>query len=152
MAETFRARVELHGKTATGIEVPADVIERLGQGRRPKVTVTIGSHTYRTTAAFMGGQFLVPLAADNRAAAGVEAGDDVDVLIAADESPREVPVPDDLATAIDAAPGAREFYDALSFTHRKEWVRWVEESKKPETRATRIEKTATALAEGRRTR
>ena len=62
----FRATVELGGKTATGIEVPEDVVAALGSGNRPPVTVTIGGHTYRTTVARMGGRFLIPLSAENR--------------------------------------------------------------------------------------
>ena len=68
----------------------------------------------------------------------------------ADAAPREVTLPDDLAGALDDQ--ARAFFDGLSFTHRKEWVRWVEEAKKPETRATRVDKTVEALRAGRRTR
>jgi uncharacterized protein YdeI (YjbR/CyaY-like superfamily) len=113
------------------------------------VTITINCHTYRTTAVRMGGQFYVPLNAENRAAAGVAAGEDITVDIEPDTAPREVTVPDDLAAAMD--DDARAAYDGLSFTHRKEWVRWVEEAKKPETRATRIEKTVTGLREGRKT-
>ena len=86
----FRATVELGGKTATGIEVPEDVVAALGSGNRPPVTVTIGGHTYRTTVARMGGRFLIPLSAENRTGAGVAAGDQVDVDIALDSGPREV--------------------------------------------------------------
>jgi uncharacterized protein YdeI (YjbR/CyaY-like superfamily) len=98
----------------------------------------------------MGGRFFVPLSAENREAAGVVAGEDVAVDIEPDEAPREVTLPDDLAAAFDDA--ARATYDGLSFTHRKEWVRWVEEAKKPETRTARIEKTLAALREGKRSR
>src|SRR3989442_13176397 len=73
----FRATVELGGKTATGIEVPEDVVAGLGSGNRPPVTVTIGGHTNRTKGARMGGRFLIPLSAENRAGAGVVAGDPV---------------------------------------------------------------------------
>lgn len=142
----FRSTVELGGKTATGIRVPDDVIAALGTSKRPAVTITIDGHTYRTTAVRMGGQFYVPLSAANRTAAGVQAGDDVDVDLAPDSAPREVDLPADLAAAMDAT--ARGHYDTLSFTHRKEWVRWVEEAKRPETRATRIEKTVAALRAG----
>jgi len=145
----FESTVELGGKTATGIPVPDAVIEALGSSKRPPVTITINGHTYRTTAVRMGGQFYVPLNAENRAAAGVAAGEDITVDIEPDTAPREVTVPDDLAAAMD--DDARAAYDGLSFTHRKEWVRWVEEAKKPETRATRIEKTVTGLREGRKT-
>ena len=145
----FESTVELGGKTATGIPVPDAVIEALGSSKRPPVTITINGHTYRTTAVRMGGQFYVPLNAENRAAAGVAAGEDITVDIEPDTAPREVTVPDDLAAAMD--DDARAAYDGLSFTHRKEWVRWVEEAKKPETRATRIEKTVAGLREGRKT-
>jgi hypothetical protein len=146
----FASTVELGGKTATGIPVPNEVIEALGSGRRPPVTITINGYTYRTTAVRMGGRFFVPLSAENREAAGVVAGDEVTVDLDLDTVPREVTMPDDLASAMDDE--ARAAYDGLSYTHRKEWVRWVEEAKKPETRATRIEKTVAALREGKKTR
>jgi hypothetical protein len=145
----FESTVELGGKTATGIAIPDEVIERLGAGKRPPVTITINGYTYRTTAVRMGGRFLVPLSAENRAAAGVAAGDDVTVDIALDTAPREVEMPPDLDTALDAE--ARAAYDGLSYTHRKEWVRWVEEARKPETRALRIEKTVLGLKAGKKT-
>jgi hypothetical protein len=148
----FRATVELGGKTATGIEVPQDVVTALGTGKRPPVRVSIGGHTYRTTVARMGGRFLVPLSAENRTAAGVAAGDEVDVDIEPDAEPREVQVPADLAEALARDDIARASFEAMSFTHRKEWARWVEEAKKPETRASRLAKTVESLREGKRTR
>lgn len=148
----FRATVERGGKTATGIEVPEDVVAELGSGNRPPVTVTIGGHTYRTTVARMGGRFLVPLSAENRTAAGVAAGDEVDVDIEPDTGPREVEVPADLAEALARDDAARSAFDGLSYTHRKEWVRWVEEAKKAETRATRLAKTVESLRAGQRAR
>ncbi len=148
----FRATVELGGKTATGIEVPEDVVAALGSGNRPAVTVTVGAHSYRTTVARMGGRFLVPLSAENRTAAGVAAGDQVDVDIEPDTASREVEVPADLADALAKDGAARATFDGLSFTHRKEWVRWVEEAKKPETRATRLGKTVESLHDGKRVR
>jgi len=148
----FRATVELGGKTATGIEIPEDVVAELGSGSRPPVTVTIGGHTYRTTVARMGGRFLIPLSAENRTGAGVAAGDHVDVDIALDSGPREVAVPADLAAALTQDEEARACFDGLSYTHRKEWVRWIEEARKAETRATRLTKTVESLREGKRTR
>jgi hypothetical protein len=145
----FRASVELGGKTATGIEIPDEVIESLGAGKRPAVLVTVNGFTYRTTAVRMGGRFLVPLSAENRTAAGVAAGDEVDVELARDDAPREVTLPDDLAAALDDP--SRAAYDALSYTHRKEWVRWIEDAKKPETRAARVDKTVAGLRAGRKT-
>jgi hypothetical protein len=145
----FESVVELGGKTATGIVVPDEVIAALGTSKRPPVTVTVNGHRYRTTAVRMGDRYLVPLAAEHREAAGVRAGETVVVDLEPDTAPREVELPADLAEAMDDA--ARAAYDRLSYTHRKEWVRWVEEAKKPETRATRIEKTVTGLQKGRKT-
>ncbi len=145
----FRSTVELGGKTATGIPIPDEVIDALDAGRRPAVSITVNGYTYRTTAVRMGGRYLVPLSAEHRAAAGVAAGDEIDVDIAADAVPREVTVPADLDAAFDDE--TRAAYDALSYTHRKEWVRWVDEAKRPETRATRIEKTVAGLRAGKKT-
>ena len=147
----FQTTVELGGKTATGMQIPDDVVATLGPGRRPAVRITVGGHTYRTTVASMGGRFLVPLSAENRAAAGVAAGDEVDVDIELDEAPREIAVPDDLAAALATDDQARTYFDSLAFTHRKEWVRWIEEAKKPETRTARVVKTVQSLREGKRT-
>ena len=146
----FRTTVELGGKTATGLRVPDDVVEALGAGKRPSVVVTLGGCTYRTTVAQMGGAYFVPLAAEHREPAGVAAGDEVDVRIELDSAPRETALPDDLDAALDDA--ARTHFHSLAPSHRKEWVRWVEEAKKPETRAARIEKTAAALREGKKAR
>lgn len=145
----FRATVELGGRTATGIQVPDDVITALGSSKRPAVVITINGHSYRTTAVRMGGRYLVPLSAENRTAAGVAAGQDVDVDIELDETPREVALPADLDAALDDR--ARAAYEALSYTHRKEWVRWVEEAKKPETREARVRKTVVGLLAGKKT-
>jgi hypothetical protein len=102
MALTFRTELELHGKTATGLTVPAEIVDQLSGGKRVAVVVKIAKHSYRTTVAPMGGKFLIPVSAENREAAGVSAGDVVDVTVAADEAPREVEVPDDLSKAIGA--------------------------------------------------
>ncbi len=146
----FRTTVELGGKTATGLRVPDDVVQALGAGKRPPVQVTVGRYSYRTTVAPMGGAFYVPLAAEHREAAGITAGEEVDVRIELDSAPREVALPEDLDAALDE--DARAFFAGLAPSHRKEWVRWVEEAKKPETRAARIEKTAASLREGKKTR
>src|SRR5215211_5464518 len=148
----FRAKVELGGKTATGISVPDDVVAAIGSGRRPKVQVTVGGHSYRTMVASRGGRYFVPLSKENRAAAGIAAGDEVAVDIEADAEPRTVAVPAYFADALAGDATARGFFDRLSYTHQTEWVRWVEDAKKAETRATRIAKTVESLHAGRRSR
>jgi hypothetical protein len=146
----FRSRVELGGTTATVIEMASEVVSPLGSSRSPAVRVSVGEHTYRTTVGSMGGRFLIPLSAENRAAAGVAAGDAVTVGIERDVAPRDVAPPEDLAGAL--TPAARSFFDALAPSHRKEWVRWIEEAKRAETGQARVSKAAEALADGRKTR
>jgi hypothetical protein len=137
--------LELSGKTATGVEVPAEVVESLSGGRQPAVRVTIAGHTWRSTVASRSGRFLLGVSAENRAAAGVAAGDELDVEVEPDTAPREVAVPADLAEALDREPGLRPAFDSLSYTHRKEHVRALEDAKKPETRQRRLEKTLAAV-------
>ncbi|MCX5043570.1 YdeI/OmpD-associated family protein [Aldersonia sp. NBC_00410] len=145
----FRTVVELGGKTATGFEVPADVVAALGDTKRPPVQVTVNGHTYRSTVAPMGGRFLVPLSAENRTAAGVTAGEEVDVEIEADTAPREVTVPDDLAAALDAEPAARAFFNSMSYSNKRFHVMQVEGAKTEATRTRRVEKSLTMMREGR---
>ena len=145
----FRAVIELGGKTATGFQVPPEVVEALGSGKRPAVTVRIGGHTYRSTVAPMGGASYIPLAAENREAAGVAAGDEVEVEVELDTAPRTVDVPPDLAAALDAEPSARAFFDGLSNSNKKWHVLSVVGAKTDETRQRRIEKSVAMLREGR---
>lgn len=124
---------------ATGIVVPEDVVAKLGQGKRPKVIVSLKGYSYRSTIHVMGGQSLLPLAKEHREKAGVKGGEKVEVTLEVDAAPREVEVPEDLAAALKKA-GATAGFAALSFTYRKENVRSIEEAKAPETRARRIAK------------
>ena len=140
----FRSSVVLGGKTATGIQVPDDVVEALGAGKRPPVVVTVGGHTYRTTVAPMGGAYWIPLAAEHREAAGVRAGEEVTVSLEGDRRLGRSRCP------MTWPP--RSAFDRLAVSHRREWVRWVEEAKKAETRTVRIAKTVESLKAGRKTR
>lgn len=131
---------------AMGIEVPPAIVEGFGQGKRPKVTVTLNGYTYRSTVAVMGGKFMLPLAKVHREASGVKDGAKVEVTLELDAAPREVEIPKDFAAALKKA-GLRAAFDALAFTHRKEHVRAIEEAKAPETRLRRIEKALAMVAE-----
>jgi hypothetical protein len=144
-AMRFTTTVELGGKTATGLAVPREVVEKLASGKRPPVTVTIGGHTYRSTIAVMGGRFMIPLSAENREAAGVTVGDRVKVDIELDTQERVLEVPDDLAAAIAADAAAQSFWDSLSYSRRRRIVLSVDGAKKPETRDRRIRKSVTDL-------
>ena len=87
----FRAILRLDGKTATGIEVPPAVLHALGKGKRPPVWVTLNGFTYRTTVGTLGGRQLIPVSADVRRHAGVQAGDALVVGIELDTEPRTGP-------------------------------------------------------------
>lgn len=140
-------RTTLHGvqdMNATGIEIPPEVIDALGAGKRPKIVVTVNGLAYRSTAMVMGGRYMVGVTQEQRAKTGLEAGDEIEVTIELDTAPREVTVPPDLAAALKAA-GAFEAFEKLSYTHRKEHVRAIEEAKAAETRQKRIDK-AVAMA------
>ena len=144
----FRAVVQLSGKTATGIEVPADVVAALGSGKRPSVRVTINGYSYRSTVAPMGGRFMIPLSGEHRTNAGVAAGDEVEVALELDTEPREVRVPDDFAETLSRDPVAQQRFEALSYS-RKQWhVLSIEGAKTAETRQRRIEKSVGSLREG----
>lgn len=142
----FESIVELGGKTATGIRVPAEVVEGLGSHRRPPVRVTVGGHTYRTTVAPMSGAYFVPLSAENRTAAGVAAGEQVTVDIELDTEPRVVEVPADLAEALARAPVARDRFQALSYSKQRAHVLSVEGAKTAATRARRVAKVLDELS------
>ena len=133
----IRTTLEPQGP-ATAIELTDAQVEELGGGKRAAVRVTIGGRSARLRLAVMGGQNLIGLSKAARAELGVEIGDEVEALIELDTAPREVEVPDDLAAALAAAPGAREAFDRLPPSHRKEHVRAILDAKKPETRERRI--------------
>lgn len=145
----FRAKILLAGKTATGIRVPADVVESLGPSKRPPVRVTIGVHTYRSSVATVGGEFMLPVSAEIRGSAGVAAGDKVDVDIELDTESREVTVPPNFTDALDRDANARRFFDGLSYSNRLRFVLSIEEAKTAETRQRRIAKAVSILREGR---
>jgi len=142
----FHATIRLDGKTATGIEVPPDVLDGLGGGKRPKVTVTINGFSYPSTVGSMGGRSLIPVSADVRAKAAVAAGDNVEVEVVPDTEPRTVAVPDDLAAALAAQPDARTTFDTLSVSNQRRHVLAVEQAKTAETRQRRIAKVLTELS------
>lgn len=137
--KTFTTTLLLHGKNATGIEIPDAIVDGFDAGRKPPVVVSINSHSYRTTVAPRGGVYLVPASAEVRKAAGIQAGDEIEVTIHLDTEPRVVEVPTDFAAALKAA-GLRETFDKLAPSHKKEHVRAITEAKAAATRERRIAK------------
>jgi Bacteriocin-protection, YdeI or OmpD-Associated/Domain of unknown function (DUF1905) len=135
----FHTTILEAGKTATGIQIPDEVIEKLGAGKRPPVRVTINGQTYRSTVAVIGVKFMVGVSAENRAKTGVADGDSVDVGLEVDTQPREVTVPADFVQVLKANPAATKNFDALSYSKKQGFIRAIEGAKSKETRDRRIE-------------
>jgi len=131
------------------VRVPLDVPALFGQVRAP-VRGTVNGHPFRGRIAKYGATYYLGFNREQREAAGIEAGDRLEIELRRDDEPREVAVPDELAAAL-AAAGLRDRFDALSFTHRKEYVRWIEEAKREETRRRRLERAVEMLREGVKT-
>jgi hypothetical protein len=127
-----------------------DQVAVVGEGaRRFPVVATVNGYTWRTSVARMGGEFLVGLNRAVREGAGVQAGDQVEVELELDAAPREVEVPRALADALAADGEAREAFDRLAYTHRKEYARWIEEAKRDETRPRRVAQALEMLRQGK---
>lgn len=146
----FTAELALNGKTATGIEVPESIIDSLGGGKRPAVVVAFGGYSYRTTIGVMGGRYLIPVSAEHRQAAGVQAGDQLRVTLTLDEAPRGVDLPSDLAEALRTSPDASRMFDALSPSGKKRHVLSVTGAKTDGTRQRRLAKVIAELETGAR--
>lgn len=142
---TLRLTLQPVGGNNTAFTIPDAVVEQLGSGRRPKVVVRVGEHTWRSSIVSMGGCFVLGVSKENRTKAGLAAGDEADLTVTLDTAPRVVTVPGDLAEALDAA-GARAAFDRLAFTHQREHVESVTGAKKPQTRERRIARVVDAVS------
>jgi hypothetical protein len=147
-AKRFTVELERVGKTATMFRVPFDLKEAFGRAR-PPVAVTIRGNTWRTTPGVYDGVGHIVVNRSVKSATGVDAGDRVQVLMEHDAKPRTVRVPADLRAALAEDPAAKEAFAALSYTHRREYVEWVEEAKRPETRARRVAGTVERVRQGK---
>jgi hypothetical protein len=147
-AKRFTVELERVGRTATMFKVPFDLKEAFGRAR-PPVAVTIRGHTWRTTPGVYDGVGHVVVNRDVKAATGVDAGDRVRVEMALDTEPRTVEVPADLEAALARDEAASNAFAKLSFTHRREYVDWIEEAKRPETRSRRIAATVERVRAGK---
>jgi hypothetical protein len=144
----FRAVLQLHGKTATGFQVPAEIVTALGSSKRPAVRVTLKGYTYRSSIAPMGGVFLLGVSAEHRSKAGVAAGDEVEVEVELDTEERVVQIPEDFAEALAANIPAQQAFERLAYSHKLQHVVAIEQAKTAETRQRRIAKALSVLLEG----
>jgi hypothetical protein len=142
----FKAKLFLAGKTATGITVPEEVVKSLGKGKRPPVNVTINGYTYRSTIAPMSGDYMLPVRAEVREAAGISAGETITVDVSLDTEPRVVEVPDDLKKALVRNKKAEKAFAALSYSNQKEIALSLETAKTKETRGRRLSRALERLS------
>ena len=143
---TFRAPVRSSDRGSGGhlVEVPPAVVEALGGKGRIRVTATFDGVPYRGSIVRMRGVAVLGV----QKAIMAEVGDSLTVVVRNDEAPREVEVPDDLAEALARNDPARTAFEGLSFSHKQEYVEAINEAKRPETRARRVERTIQALIDG----
>ena len=134
---TFHTTVLQTGKNTAGIQVPEEIMEKLGAGKRPLVRVTINKYTYRSAVAVMGGKYMISFNPEHRNASGVQGGDETDVTLELDLEPRTVEIPRDLQDALIKA-NAFDAFQRSAPSMKKEYVRQVEEAKAQETRQRRI--------------
>jgi hypothetical protein len=124
---------------AAAVLLDDERVAAVGEGaKRFPVVASVNGYTWRTTVTRMRGEYLLGLNREVREGAGVAAGDSVEVEIGLDTAPRDVDVPEALATALDGDPVARAVFNAMAYTHRKEYARWVEDAKRDETRVRRV--------------
>ncbi|GAB3661502.1 hypothetical protein GCM10027589_23820 [Actinocorallia lasiicapitis] len=146
----FTAVVQLSGKSATGVVVPAEVVEALGGGKRPKVKVTVnGGHTFRSSVAPMGGVYMIGINAGVRQETGVAGGDTIDLALELDTDVREVALHPEFVVALDSAPEAKAFFERLSYSNKRAHAEPIVAAKSAETRQRRIRKSIETLSAGK---
>jgi hypothetical protein len=143
------AELQATGGNTTGFRIPDEFVAELGGGGRPKVAVTMNGYEFRSSIARMGGEYWLGVSAERRGAAGVQAGDVLDLDIVLDTQERTLDVPEDLALALAADPEAQATWEKLSFSNRRYHVDQVAGAKTAETRARRIAKSVQTLASGK---
>lgn len=150
--QTFRATIQNAGGGGAFVEVPFDVEAAFGS-KRPKVKAMIEGVPYRGILTRMGTEHhLLIILKEIRAQIGKGFGDEVTVSVELDAEPRLIEIPEDLMKEFKKNRDARAFFDKLSYTHQKEYVKWITEAKREETRQNRIVKTIEMLKEGKRSR
>src|SRR6185503_18587799 len=149
---TFTATIQNAGGGGGFVEVPFNVEEAFGS-KRPKVKAMIEGVPYRGILTRMGGDHhLFIILKGIREQIGKTFGDEVKITVEPDTEPRVVEIPKDLMKELKKDKEARAFFDKLSYTHQREYVTWVTEAKREETRHNRIVKTIEMLKKGQKAR
>ncbi|HRH49322.1 MAG TPA: YdeI/OmpD-associated family protein [Panacibacter sp.] len=145
----FKTKLLQAGKTATGIEIPAKIVEGFGVGKKPPVRITINGYTYRNTVAVMGGVYMVGVSAEHRKGANVNGGDEIEVTIELDTQPRAVDIPEAFEKALKKNAVAKKCFESLSYSKKNGIVTVIRDAKTEETKQRRIEKAISNLEEGK---
>lgn len=136
----FNTEIFTGGGNTAGFWIPEDVVMSFNKGKKFPVVVTIKDYTFRNTIASYDGKFAIGLNMEHRTKSGLKVGDKIEVDLEYDDKPRDVEIPKDMQKVLNSNPKVKEIFDALAYSHRKEYVRWIMEAKKEETRNARLEK------------
>jgi hypothetical protein len=148
--QSFRTELLKGDGDTTGFVIPDTVVEALGQGKKPKVTVTInGKFSYPNTVAVMGGKYMIGVSKERRKLAGVAGGEMIEVTLELDTAPRVMEVPPDLQQALDKDKAAKAYFATLSYSNQRRHIDPINDAKTPETRARRIEKSVALFHDGK---
>ena len=152
MAESFSAKIENAGGGGAFVTIPFDVEKVFGKKRVP-VRALIDQQPYRGTLVRMGSAcHMLIVRKDIREKIGKSFGDTVDVVLEEDREERTIEAPADLREALQQDERAGRFFHELSYTHRREYVMWIEDAKRPETRQRRVQQAVEMLKAGKKER
>jgi len=144
----FRAIIENAGSGGAYVTIPFDVEKAFGK-KRVKVKATIDGEPYRGSLVRMGTpDHMLLVLKDIREKIGKTFGDEISVELEEDLEPRKVEIPPDLQQALDANPNEGAYFNGLAYSHRKEYVWWINEAKRDQTRQERIRRTIEMLKQG----
>ena len=147
----FKTKLEgMEGMEVAAMRPPFDVPTTFGTKGRVPVRGTVNGFPFRSSLCNMGDGHFMVVNGEMRAGAKCKAGDTVDVVLQRDREDRVVEVPDYIKKHLASSKAAQATWDSLSFTHKKEWVRAIQEAKKEETRQARMQKMMDALKAGKR--
>jgi hypothetical protein len=146
---TFRTTLSSFGNN-TGIEVPPELIEELGSGKRPAVLVNLNGYEYRNTVGAMSGKYLVSVSAAVRKETGLAGGDPIEVTLTLATEPREIEVPDDFRAALEREPAAAAFFSDLSNSLQRYHIDLINGAKAQDTRDRRISKAIALFLDGKK--
>ncbi len=148
----FHAIIEDAGDGGAFVTVPFDVEQVFGK-KRVKVKALIAGEPYRGSLVRMGGDcHILGVRKEIRQKAGVDIGDEIEVMLEEDSEPRTVSVPAELQSALESDPAAAEAFTRLAYTHQKEYAQWIEEAKRAETRQKRAAQAQQMLRDGKKGR